>query len=63
MDLDKLVDEVTEAVMVDRGFDRNNHTDRLEWDADNEDSQYSLVREDVEFIVDLLQERGLLGSI
>ncbi len=49
--------------MVDRGYDRNNPTDRYEWDATNEDSQYSLIREDMEFVVDLLQERGLLGSI
>lgn len=49
--------------MVDRGFDRKNPLDKYEWDASLEDSQYSLIREDMEFVVDLLQERGLLGSI
>jgi hypothetical protein len=63
MDLETLIDEITEAIMIDRGYDRNEHRDRYEWDANNEDSQYSLVREDAEFIVDLLQERGLLGTI
>lgn len=62
MDLDKLVDELTEAVMVDRGYDRKDPLDRYEWDADSEDSQYSLIREDMEFVVDLLDERGLLKS-
>jgi hypothetical protein len=60
MDLETLIDEVTEAVMIDRGYERDNPRDRIEWDADLDDSQYTLVREDVEFIVDLLEERGLL---
>ena len=60
MDLETLIDEVTEAVMIDRGYERDNPRDRIEWDAEHEDSQYTLVREDVEFIVDMLEERGLL---
>ena len=60
MDLETLIDEVTEAVMIDRGYERDNPRDRIEWDADLDDSQYTLVREDVEFIVDMLEERGLL---
>lgn len=60
MDLETLIDEITEAVMIDRGWDRDNPRDHLEWDADDDDSQYSIVREDVEFIVDLLEERKLL---
>jgi hypothetical protein len=60
MDLETLIDEVTEAVMIDRGYERDNPRDRIEWDAELDDSQYTLVREDVEFIVDLLEERGLL---
>jgi hypothetical protein len=63
MDLETLIDEVTEAVMIDRGYERDNPRDRIEWDADLDDSQYTLVREDVEFIVDLLEERGLLQAI
>jgi hypothetical protein len=62
MDLETLIDEVTEAVMIDRGYERDNPRDRIEWDADLDDSQYTLVREDVEFIVDLLEERGLLQA-
>jgi hypothetical protein len=60
MDLETLIDEITEAVMIDRGYDRDNPRDRYEWDEDSDDSQYTLVREDVEFIVDLLEERKLL---
>ena len=62
MDLETLIDEVAEAVMIDRGYERDNPRDRIEWDADLDDSQYTLVREDVEFIVDLLEERGLLQA-
>lgn len=63
MDLETLIDEVTEAVMIERGWSPDNPDHHLEWDEDDEDSQYSLVREDVELIVDLLDERGLLKSI
>ena len=60
MDLETLIDEITEAVMIDRGWDRDNPNEHLEWDDESEDSQYSIIREDIEFIVDLLDERGLL---
>ena len=62
MDLETLIDEITEAMMIDRGYSRDNPQDHLEWDEDSDDSQYTLVREDVEFIVDLLEERGLLEA-
>ena len=60
MDFDKLIDEITEAVMFERGYDRDNPSDKLEWDPTNDDSQYSLAREDVELIVDLLDEKGMI---
>ena len=62
MDLETLIDEITEAIMIDRGYKRDNPVDRYEWDADRDDSQYTLVREDAEFIIDLLEERGLLEA-
>jgi len=62
MDLETLIDEITEAIMIDRGYKRDDPRDRYEWDADHPDSQYTLVREDAEFIIDLLEERGLLEA-
>ena len=63
MDLNTLIDEIAEAVMIDRGYDVAEKETYIEWDATREDSQYSLVREDVEFIVDLLNQRKLLKDV
>jgi hypothetical protein len=60
MDTEVLIDEITEAVMIDRGFDPDNPGDALEWDEEYDDSQYTLIREDVDFIIAFLEERGLL---
>jgi len=43
---------------MSHGFDDEDND--TEWDADNEDSQYSIIRDDVEIIVDTLEQRGLL---
>lgn len=63
MDLTILVDEVTEAVMIDRGYDVAEKGTYIEWDPKVKDSQYSLVREDVEFIVNMLAQRKLLKNV
>ena len=55
---EQLVNELTEIILMSHGFeDEDSDT---EWDADNEDSQYSIIRDVVEIIVDTLEQRGLL---
>lgn len=41
----KLVRVIAEAIMQDRGWG-NTPKDHIEWDADNPDSQYSMILED-----------------
>lgn len=54
----QLIDELTEAVLIAHGYDDENDT---EWDSENEDSQYSIVRDDVELVIFSLDQRGLLN--
>lgn len=54
----KLIDEITTEIMLDRGWVKGEWP--LEWDAKRDDSQYSLIREDVEFIVRSLKSKGRL---
>jgi hypothetical protein len=61
MDIKQLIDEITEAIMIDRGYDVSERDSDIEWDSDNEDSQYALILEDVEVMVDFLQQRNLLN--
>lgn len=63
MDLNTLIDEITEAVLIDRGYDVAEKETYIEWDPNREDSQYSLVREDVDFIVNMLVQRDLLKDV
>jgi hypothetical protein len=61
MDIKQLIDEITEAIMIDRGYDVSERDSDIEWDSDNEDSQFALILEDVEVMVDFLQQRNLLN--
>jgi hypothetical protein len=55
---EQLINELTEIILMSHGFDDEDND--TEWDADNEDSQYSIIRDDVEIIVDTLEQRRLL---
>ena len=51
--LDRIKETITEALMNSRGWDEiSKEKDSIEWDPNREDSQYSLIKEDVEFVVD-----------
>jgi hypothetical protein len=56
MDKDALIEHLTETVLVDRGYDRDDDDLDIEWDGNNPDSQYSLVREDVAIIIEALDQ-------
>lgn len=58
MPMKKLIDEIATAMMVSRGWKPNEH--EMEWDPKNQDSQYYMIREDVEFVVKALRKRGVL---
>jgi len=61
MDLEQLIDEITDAIMVDRGYDVSERDTDIEWDSENEDSQFSLVREDIVVAVDFLLQTNMLN--
>jgi hypothetical protein len=54
----KLIDEIATAMMVSRGWKPGEW--EMEWDPKNRDSQYYMVREDVEFVVNFLKKTGNL---
>jgi hypothetical protein len=56
MDRDALIDHLTETLLIDRGFDRDDLDLDIEWDGTNPDSQYSIVREDVAIVVDAIEQ-------
>jgi hypothetical protein len=53
---DALIDHLTETLLIDRGFDRDDLDLDIEWDGTNPDSQYSIVREDVAIVVDAIEQ-------
>lgn len=56
----KLIDQITTAIMISRGW-KEGHSP-MEWDPKNPDSQFYMIREDVEFVVKDLRKRGVLKS-
>jgi hypothetical protein len=51
--IDRIKETITEALMNSRGFDElSKEQNPVEWDSTRDDSQYSLLKEDVEFVVD-----------
>ena len=58
MNTRKLVDKLTVEMMLSRGWKTGESP--IEWDATRDDSQYSLIREDVDFIVCSLKREGRL---
>ena len=51
--IDRIKETITEALMNSRGFDElSKEQNPLEWNPEVEDSQYSLLKEDVDFVVD-----------
>lgn len=63
MTRDQLMDQLAETVLILRGYDKDNKSYDLEWDSSNEDSQFSLVREDVVIIVEALEKWDLLKAL
>jgi hypothetical protein len=57
------MDQLAETVLILRGYDKDNKSYDLEWDPSNEDSQFSLVREDVVIIVEALEKWDLLKAL
>lgn len=60
MSKDELIDTLTERVLIERGHVVDDRDLDIEWDPDNPDSQYSIVREDVEIMVEGLEDLGLI---
>lgn len=59
-----LIEKVAEQMMISRGFEKpKNGKYDIEWDHSREDSQYSMVYEDVEFVVQYIESEGSLGDI
>jgi hypothetical protein len=58
--IDRIKETITQALMHSRGFDElSKEQNPIEWNPEVEDSQYSLLKEDVDFIVDeFLEEIG-----
>ncbi len=59
MPMKKLIDEITTAIMIQRGYKPDEHL--LEWDPKCPDSQFFMIREDVEFVVKFLKKKGTLS--
>jgi len=56
--LDRIKETITEALMNSRGWDEiSKEKNSIEWDPNREDSQYSLIKEDVNFVVDEFVEQ------
>jgi hypothetical protein len=56
--LDRIKETITEALMNSRGWDEiSKEQTPLEWDPNQNDSQYSLIKEDVDFVVDEFVEQ------
>jgi hypothetical protein len=57
-----LIEHLTEVILVDHGFDDDDYDDlgNPDWDPDDPDSQYSIIRDDVETIVAVLEDIGLV---
>jgi hypothetical protein len=60
--IDRIKETITEALMNSRGWDElSKEKNPIEWNPEVEDSQYSLLKEDVDFIVNEFMEQ--LGKI
>jgi hypothetical protein len=56
--LDRIKETITEALMNSRGWDEiSKEKNSIEWDPNREDSQYSLIKEDVDFVVNEFVEQ------
>jgi hypothetical protein len=56
--LDRIKETITEALMNSRGWDEiSKEKNSIEWDPNREDSQYSLIKEDVNFVVNEFVEQ------
>jgi hypothetical protein len=56
--LDRIKETITEALMNSRGWDEiSKEKNPIEWDPNRNDSQYTLVKEDVDFVVDEFVEQ------
>jgi hypothetical protein len=56
--IDRIKETITEALMNSRGWDEiSKEKNPIEWNPEVEDSQYSLLKEDVDFVVDEFLER------
>jgi hypothetical protein len=54
-----LIEHLVEVLLVDHGYDDDNE---LEWDPEDPESQYSIIRDDVELIIEVLENIGLLSE-
>jgi hypothetical protein len=62
MNIEQLVDQLTEVILIERGYDRGEKYD-VEWDSTNPDSQFSMVREDMVIAVRVLTEWYILKPL
>lgn len=62
MTKEQLVTLVSEQVLIGRGYGNLPRT-HLEWDRSNHNSQITLVAEDVEVVLEILQNLGVIGDL
>lgn len=62
MTKEQLVTLVSEQVLISRGYGNLPRT-HIEWDRSNYHSQITLVTEDVEVILEILQNLGVIGEL
>lgn len=62
MTKEQLVRRIAEEVMMRRGWGEYS-PERAEWDEDDDDSQFSLVLEDVAQVLEILDAEELIGDL
>lgn len=60
MDKEALIMTLTERVLVDRGYSPDDRDLDIEWDETDPDSQFSLVKDDMKIVANVLEDLGLV---
>ena len=58
----QLARRIAKEIMMRRGWG-DYSPDHVEWDEDNDNSQFSLVMEDVTIVLEILDAEGLIGDL
>jgi hypothetical protein len=60
MDKENLIATLTERVLVDRGYSPDDRDLDIEWDETDPDSQYSLVKDDMKIVAEVLDDLDIV---